>query len=264
MSEAAPAASPAAPAAPAPSAPASAPAAAAAPAATAPAAPASQAPAATAAAAAAATAPSADAKATAEQAREFLKSVVDPKTLEGKTDEDLTKLAATVKARATAAGAPEKYEDFKAPEGVTLDAGVMAEFGGVAKALDLPQDKAQTLVEKLAPVIAKQQSDHITATLTKADAEWLAASKADTEFGGAEFDKNVGVAKHAINTFGTDAFKQFLNDSRLGNHPEWVRFAYRIGKAISQDGTVVAGSQPGQGPKPLEARLWGDTTQTQH
>lgn len=257
MSEAAPAASPAAPAAPAASAPAASPA----PAAPAPAAPASQAPAASAAAAAAAQTP--EAKAALDQAREFLKSVVaDPKTLEGKSDEDIAKLATTMKARANTAGAPEKYEDFKAPEGQTLDASVMTEFSGLAKELDLPQDKAQALVTKLAPVIAKQQNDHINATLAKADTEWLAASKTDSEFGGTDFDKNVGIAKNAINTFGTDAFKQFLDQSRMGNHPEWVRFAYRIGKAISQDGKVIAGAQPGQGNKTLADQLWPGQTQS--
>lgn len=168
------------------------------------------------------------------------------------------KAAADAQAKA-AQGAPEKYEPFTAPEGTMLNDGVMGKFQGVAKELNLSQEKAQTLVSKLAPVITARQTDHITETLAKADAEWTAAVAADPEIGGTNQAANVAVAKRAIDTFGTPAFKQFLNDSRLGNHPEWVRFAYRAGKAISPDGTHVAGSEPGQGQKSLEARLWPPT-----
>jgi len=32
-----------------------------------------------------------------------------------------------------------------------------------------------------------------------------------------------------------------LKDSGIGNHPEMVRFAYKIGKAISNDAVVTGG-----------------------
>lgn len=164
--------------------------------------------------------------------------------------------AAEDAAKAKAEGAPEKYEPFKAPEGVVLDDTVVNEFQATAKELNLSQANAQALVDKLAPVIAKQQGEHIHAQLAKADAEWLEASKADSEFGGANFDANMVVAKNAIEAFATPAFKQFLNDSRLGNHPEWVRFAYRVGKSVSADGKHVAGVEPGRGDKSLAEKLW--------
>lgn len=60
-----------------------------------------------------------------------------------------------------AEGAPEKYEEFKAPEGTMLDAAVMQQFGEVAKELNLPQDKAQDVVNKMAPIMVQRQMEQI-------------------------------------------------------------------------------------------------------
>jgi hypothetical protein len=140
---------------------------------------------------------------------------------------------------AAAPGVPEKYE-FTAPEGVELDAEVLTEFEGVARELGLPQDKAQAVIDKLAPKIAAQQKATFEGLLTKADAEWTAASKIDPEFGGEKLDENMAVAKKAWETFGTPELQNLLNTSRMGNHPEIIRWAYRVGKAISED-TIHAG-----------------------
>ena len=50
-------------------------------------------------------------------------------------------------------GAPESYE-FKAPEGTQFDDAVIGAFSEVAKELNLPQDQAQKVLDKMAPVIA--------------------------------------------------------------------------------------------------------------
>jgi len=44
-------------------------------------------------------------------------------------------------------GAPEKYEAFKVPEGVTIDETAATEFGALAKELNLTQENAQKLVD---------------------------------------------------------------------------------------------------------------------
>jgi hypothetical protein len=48
--------------------------------------------------------------------------------------------------------------------------------------------------------------------------------------------------RKARDQFATPEFVPFLNESKLGNHPEMLRAFYRIGQAISQDGFV-----PGRG-----------------
>ncbi len=49
-------------------------------------------------------------------------------------------------------GAPEKYE-FKAPDGREYDAEVLNNFSEVAKDLNLSQDAAQKLLDKMAPIV---------------------------------------------------------------------------------------------------------------
>ena len=127
-------------------------------------------------------------------------------------------------------GAPESYE-FKAPEGVQFDDAVIGAFSEVAKELNLPQDQAQKVLDKMAPVMNARQSEQLEA----ARAQWAEETKADKEFGGEKLNENLATAKKALDTFGTPEFRALLNESGLGNHPEVIRVFYRAGKAISED-----------------------------
>ena len=135
-------------------------------------------------------------------------------------------------------GAPEKYE-WAAPEGVTLDESILGSLSEVAKELNLPQAAAQKLVDKIAPVMAQRQVEQFEALRT----EWRQASSSDQEFGGAKLTENMAVAKKALDAFGTREFRQLLEQTGMGNHPELIRTFYRAGKAISEDG-MVSGSAP--------------------
>ena len=136
----------------------------------------------------------------------------------------------------TPEGAPDKYEFnpkvADAPE--ELDPEVLTAFGEVAKDLDLPQEAAQKVLDKVAPVIQAKQAKAVE----KVRADWATESQSDEEFGGESLGANLEVAKSSLNAFGTDALKSLLSESGLGNHPEIIRFMYRAGKAISEDGYV--------------------------
>jgi len=134
-----------------------------------------------------------------------------------------------------AEAAPEEYADFKAPEGVVLDPGVVGEFKTLAKELNLPQDKAQTVIDRLTPKIAQAQEAAFNAAVTETRKSWVEAAKADKEFGGAEFDKNLAGAKGVLDKFGTPEFVAFLKDTGLGDNPEMIRIFARISKAVSED-----------------------------
>lgn len=135
------------------------------------------------------------------------------------------------------AGAPEKYEDFKLPEGLTLDAPVMDAFTALAKETNLPQATAQKFVDLAAQM--QQNTVAQVQSVVEAQAEkWGLDSKADKEFGGDKFDENLAIAKTALDRFGTPELRTLLNQSKLGNHPEVLRFMFRAGQAISQDGFV--------------------------
>lgn len=153
-------------------------------------------------------------------------------------------------------GAPESYE-FKAPEGITLDAAVIGEFSTVAKELGLTQDAAQSIVEKLAPKIAERTAAQQAEAFANYRAELATQAKADKEFGGDKFDANLAVAKKALNAFGTPELHKLLNDSGLGDHPEIIRAFYRAGKSISEDSFVPGGTQPTKGEQDAASKLYG-------
>ena len=133
-------------------------------------------------------------------------------------------------------GAPETYEFNRqvadAPQ--ELDPEVVTAFGEVAKDLNLPQEAAQKVLDKVAPVIQARQAKAIE----EVKVNWANDSQADQEFGGENFDSNLTVAKSALDTFGNDALKSLLAETGFGNHPEIIRFMYRAGQAISEDSYV--------------------------
>ncbi len=130
--------------------------------------------------------------------------------------------------------APENYE-FKAPEGLTFDDHVIGAFSEVAKELNLPQDQAQKVLDKMAPVMAARQAEQFQA----ARIEWAETAKTDKEFGGENLAENLGTAKKALDAFATPELRALLEQSGLGNHPEVIRVFYRAGKAISEDRFVT-------------------------
>lgn len=153
-------------------------------------------------------------------------------------------------------GAPEKYE-FKAPEGVKLDEGVIGEFETVAKELGLSQDAAQKLVEKIAPKMAERTAAAQAEAFTAFRADLVNQVKTDKELGGEKLSENLAVAKKALDSLGTPALRTLLEQSGLGDHPEVIRMFYKAGKAISEDGFVPGGRQPSKGEQSAASRLYG-------
>ena len=142
-------------------------------------------------------------------------------------------------------GAPENYEFntkvADAPD--ELDPEVLTAFGDVAKELNLPQEAAQKVLDKVTPVIQSRQAK----ALEDVKAGWVSDSQADKEFGGENLNSNLEIAKSALDAFGNDALKSLLVETGFGNHPEIIRFMYRAGKAISEDSYV--GNSQGANPK---------------
>ena len=133
-------------------------------------------------------------------------------------------------------GAPEKYE-FQAGEGRQFDDEVIGAFSEAAKEANLPQDAAQKILDKVAPVLEARRE----AQVAEARAQWAADSKADKEFGGDKLQENLAVAKKARDAFATPALVELLDQSGLGDHPEVIRFFVKAGKAISEDNFVGGG-----------------------
>jgi hypothetical protein len=152
---------------------------------------------------------------------------------------------ATEAPQAEAPKAPEAYE-FKVPEGRAFDAEVITAYSQVAKELNLSQDAAQRLLDAVGPKMVERQTAQIEAIRNG----WADSSKSDREFGGEKLSENLGVAKKALDAFGTTELRTLLNETGLGNHPELIRFMFRAGKAISEDRMVTgAATQAKAGPR---------------
>lgn len=145
---------------------------------------------------------------------------------------------------------PEKYE-FTMPDDVELDGPSAEEFSAIAKELKLSQADAQRIADVAIKMQQKQAETHV-ATVKG----WADSCKTDKEFGGDNLEQNMSVARKAIDTFGSPELKALLNSSGLGNHPEIVRFAFKAGKAVSEDTFVKSGSRVPTPESSLEQRLY--------
>lgn len=138
---------------------------------------------------------------------------------------------------------PVEYTDFTLPEGFHVEEGLMGEFKEVAKELNLSQENAQKLVDLQTKFTLAQAKNWET---VKSD--WVKAAKSDGEIGGGKWDENVATARQAIDQFGSDELKAALDSTGVGNHPEFIRFAFRVGKALKEDG-MLSGSNRGESPR---------------
>ena len=142
-------------------------------------------------------------------------------------------------AKTEAAAAPEKY-DFAMPEGFELNQEVAGEFEAYARELNLPQDKAQAVVDMGVRLMQSQQAQQ-AALVQQTQEQWRNEVVNDKEIGGQALAENLSYAAKVLDTFAPD-LRGVLNETGLGNHPAFVKAFVKIGKAISED-RLVGGAQ---------------------
>lgn len=142
-------------------------------------------------------------------------------------------------------GAPDNYEDFKLPETFKVQDESMTEFKTFAKAHNLSQKDAQALVD-LQTKVFSDGIKNIQKQWQETQTAWRDEVKADKEIGGDNYNEALSVAKTVVDVFGNDKFKKAVESTGMGNHPEFIRFLYNIGKEFADD-EVLAG---GAGPRP--------------
>lgn len=143
--------------------------------------------------------------------------------------------------------------ELKAPEGKQFDAEVLGTYTEAAKALGLKVDAAQTLLDKVAPVLEARQAQQIAEVRT----QWESATKADKEIGGDKLATSLATAKKALDAFGSPELRQLLESTGLGNHPEIVRAFAKAGSAISED-RFVSGQSANAAPKDIAKIMFPD------
>ncbi|MBA6090034.1 hypothetical protein H4C81_14190 [Pseudomonas monteilii] len=132
---------------------------------------------------------------------------------------------------------PEAYAFANLPEGYSISEEQLAAFSPVLKELGLTQEQADKLVafdaqRSLAAQEASQQQ--AMEFRNRQVGEWETALRGDAEFGGANFDANVAVAKQFLTDFGSPELSAFLAESGLGSHPEVVRMFHKAGKELGE------------------------------
>lgn len=130
-------------------------------------------------------------------------------------------------------GAPDKYEDFVIPEGMTANPEALAEFQEFAKARNLSQKDAQEVLDYHSKEVAKLFTAQEEAW-TEVKKGWIDSAKSDKEYGGTKFKENMKHVAVALKDLGTPELRDALNQTGLGDHPELVRFFYRVGKLVGE------------------------------
>ena len=150
-------------------------------------------------------------------------------------------------------GAPESYVDFKEPEGVKFDDQVIGTFKEVAKELNLSQEKAQGVLDKMGPILAQRQIENIQAV----SKQWEERSRADKELS-ADWNRSMAAIARVRDKFsrGPDGtvdadIEEFLR-LPIGNHPGCLKLLARAGHAIGEAG-FPRGSAAGDGKVTPEA-----------
>lgn len=144
-------------------------------------------------------------------------------------------------AASTEPAVPEKYE-FKTADGQAIEGEFVGKFEAIAKDLKLPQEAAQRVAQLGAEMhqsFAAQQAQSLLDAVQK----WESEAAADQEIGGTKLQENLAISKKALAELGTPALADLLEKSKLGSHPEVIRFLVRSGKAISQDSRLVTGAR---------------------
>jgi antitoxin component of RelBE/YafQ-DinJ toxin-antitoxin module len=156
--------------------------------------------------------------------------------------------------------APEKYEDYKLPEGMSLDAEVKTKADALFKGLGLTQDQAQSVVNLYGEQIAKVASAPVEAykTLTS---EWKTESESHPDLRGKlgpGKEINVRIAK-ALDSVGdpklVSDFKALMDLTGAGNNQAFIRVLDKFAAKLTE-GTHVAGNGPskdGQSARPTAA-----------
>src|SRR6516164_3250619 len=149
---------------------------------------------------------------------------------------------------APAAGAPEKYADFKLPEGYELDTARGEAATKIFKELNLSQEGAQRLMDLYAETNreALEAPYNMWADL---QAKWVEETKA--EFGaavepGGRVITSIGRLIDSFPPKMASEFREAMDLTGVGSHPAFVRAFANIAERLSE-GTPVAG----RGPSPL-------------
>jgi hypothetical protein len=149
---------------------------------------------------------------------------------------------------------PEKYE-FKAPDGKELDPAFADALTPVFKDMKLTQEQVSKLADtynkfgveaekKAEADFQKHMADTAKTHVDAIKKEW-----------GADFDGNLKIAQRGLARLFDGEGKRILDETGLGNHPQFLKAFLAVGKMIQEDTPPNGGSPTGR--KPNEQVFYG-------
>ena len=136
-----------------------------------------------------------------------------------------------------------KYQ-LKMPEGVEVNQALLEQISPEFKALGLTHKQAQALTDKYVAAIQAEGERKAQSWASTVEG-WAKEAQADPEIGGAKWDTTVKASVDVVRRFGNDSFREYLNASGAGNHPEVIRFMAKVAAVIGEDNPVTA-TNPGK------------------
>ncbi len=166
----------------------------------------------------------------------------------GDAPADPAKPAEPAKTEPATATVPEKYDfaALKLPEGVQLNPEIVGAVEPVLKELGLSQEGANKLITAHAEALAKAEKAAETQRETDFKTYMTDTAKKHVEAvqkeWGADYQANLQIAQRGIARFVSNDMKALLDETGLGNHPEFLKAFLGIGKMIQEDMPLNGGS----------------------
>ena len=167
------------------------------------------------------------------------------------------------------AGEIFKSEEIRLPEGEKYDAELGRSFAEILndgnlsrkelgqKLFDLYHSQSVKMLEGLKAAEAERVKA-FEAEIAQEKAEWLKQCKADTEYGGQNWEGSQTVIDRGCKLLATPEAVSLMQRYNLNTHPEIVRMFYRAGKLAGEDKSQVAGNGSGKTADPAEA-IFGES-----
>lgn len=158
--------------------------------------------------------------------------------------------------------APERYDLVL--EGFTIDPALVQNADPVLRDIGLSNDAANKLLPVARDIMARTQEGLVRQIEDAAAAQkktWYDAFVADPEIGGARRGETEHFAAKALDALGYaqgHPFRQALNDSGFGNHPDMIRAFRCLGELLGEDSAFVRPMTAASRSRPVWERLYPD------
>lgn len=145
-------------------------------------------------------------------------------------------------------GAPEKYEDYKVPEGFTLDPEIKTEVDKLFKGMNLSQSQAQELVNFYTER-AKEAFEAPFNAYQDQRKEWRTAAEANPELKGklspgGEVLTTIGKALESLGDSQlVSDFREAMELTGVGDNPAFILTFFRMAQRLTE-GSHVTGRGP--------------------